>query len=242
MRRADRLFLLIQALRGRRSPRTARQLAEALEVSQRTIYRDVADLQRSGVPIEGEAGIGYVLRHGAEIPPLMFDRDEIEALVIGARFVGAFAGARLTHAAQRALIKIEAVLPTELKEQSERSRVYAPANHCRRQDGERMDRLHAAIASRNLVRFAYTREDGASSERTIEPICLAFWGHAWTLGAYCRLRQGFRNFRLDRIQELEVTDGIFADDPNRGLDRFLESLGTGPKADPRGGPSTQSAP
>jgi len=230
MRRADRLFLLIQALRGRRSHRTARQLADALEVSQRTIYRDVADLQRSGVPIEGEAGIGYVLRHGAEIPPLMFDRDELEALVIGARFVGAFAGARLTHAAQRALIKIEAVLPKDLKEQSERSRVYAPATRRRARDGERMDLLHAAIASRNLVHFAYTRADGTSSLRTIEPICLAFWGHAWTLGAYCRLREGFRNFRLDRIDELEISDEVFAEDESRGLARYLESTGAEPEA------------
>ncbi|MCA9658734.1 MAG: YafY family transcriptional regulator [Myxococcales bacterium] len=230
MRRADRLFLLIQALRGRRTPVTAGELARSLEVSARTIYRDVADLQRSGVPIEGEAGVGYVLRRGADIPPLMFDPEELEALVVGTRFVGAFAGERLTAAARRALIKIEAVLPAERRQQSERSRVYAPSSRRRARDGARMDRLHAAIAERNLVRFAYVREDGAASRREVEPICLAFWGHAWTLGAYCRLRRSFRNFRLDRIEELEISDERFAEDPERGLSAYLRSMEVDPEA------------
>jgi predicted DNA-binding transcriptional regulator YafY len=111
MRRADRLFLIIHALRGRRTALQARSLAQTLGVSQRTVYRDVADLQRSGVPIEGEAGVGYVLRKGSDIPPLMFTADELEALVVGTRFVRAFAGARLADSATTALLKIEAVLP-----------------------------------------------------------------------------------------------------------------------------------
>ena len=110
MRRADRLFLIIHSLRGRRSALPARQLAESLAVSLRTIYRDIADLQLSGVPIEGEAGVGYVLRKGSDIPPLMFNASELEALVVGTRFVRAFAGTRLAEAARSALIKIEAVL------------------------------------------------------------------------------------------------------------------------------------
>ena len=114
MRRADRLFLLIHALRGRRQAITAQHLAKTLAVSLRTVYRDVADLQRSGVPIEGEAGVGYVLRKGSDIPPLMFSPDELEALVVGTRFVRAFAGERLGESATAALLKIEAVLPPEL--------------------------------------------------------------------------------------------------------------------------------
>ncbi|MEZ4384050.1 MAG: YafY family protein [Nannocystaceae bacterium] len=224
MRRADRLFLLIQALRGRRTPITASELARSVEVSARTIYRDVADLQRSGVPIEGEAGVGYVLRRGADIPPLMFDPEELEALVIGSRFVRAFAGERLTAAARRALIKIEAVLPAERRRQSERSRVYAPPTRRTAEDRARMDRLHVAIAERCLVRFAYVREDGAASRREVEPICLAFWGYAWTLGAYCRLRRDFRNFRLDRIEALDVGEERFDDDPRRGLEAYMRSL------------------
>ena len=115
MRRADRLFLIIHALRGRRTALPARRLAETLAVSLRTVYRDVADLQVSGVPIEGEAGVGYLLRKGADIPPLMFNADELEALVVGTRFVRAFGGERLTQSAQAALLKIEAVLPPELR-------------------------------------------------------------------------------------------------------------------------------
>src|SRR5476651_1216492 len=126
MRRADRLFLLIHALRGRRRAVTARQLAATLGISPRTVYRDVADLQLSGVPIEGEAGIGYVLRKGSDIPPLMFTTDELEALVVGTRFVRAFAGTKLAEGAQTALMKIEAVLPPELRERSARTRIYAP--------------------------------------------------------------------------------------------------------------------
>src|SRR6478752_5950224 len=116
MRRADRLFLIIHALRGRRTALPARGLAGTLGVSLRTVYRDVADLQRSGVPIEGEAGVGYLLRKGSDIPPLMFQPDELEALVVGSRFVQAFAGERLSRAADAALLKINAVLPPELRE------------------------------------------------------------------------------------------------------------------------------
>src|SRR5450432_4687361 len=109
MRRADRLFLVIHALRGRRTALPARRLAETLGVSLRTVYRDVADLQLSGVPIEGEAGVGYVLRKGSDIPPLMFNADELEALVVGTRFVRAFGSSRLVTGARTALLKIDAV-------------------------------------------------------------------------------------------------------------------------------------
>jgi len=223
MRRADRLFLLIQALRGRRT-RTARSLAEDLGVSPRTIYRDVVDLQASGVPIEGEAGVGYVLRQGADIPPLMFDREELEALAIGVRFVGAFASDRLSAAARRALIKIEAVVPGEIRRLGERSRVFAPSTWRRHRDGVAMDQLHAAIAARRLCRFHYTRVDGEASEREVEPICLSFWGPSWTLGAFCRLRGEFRNFRLDRIRALVIAAETFEEDPARGLDAYLQAM------------------
>src|SRR5258708_8949302 len=115
MRRADRLFLIIHALRGRRTALPARRLGETLDVSLRTVYRDVADLQLSGIPIEGEAGVGYTLRRGSDVPPLMFTRAELEALVVGARFTEAFAGERLAAAARHALTKVEPVLPDDLR-------------------------------------------------------------------------------------------------------------------------------
>ena len=230
MRRADRLFLIIHQLRGRRAT-TARRLATALGVSLRTIYRDVADLQLSGVPIEGEAGVGYILRKGSDVPPLMFTREELEALVVGARFTEAFAGRRLGEAARHALVKIEAVLPEELRARSERSRILAPVVPSRRELRERLDRLHEAIDGRRVVRLDYASLAGAASRRDVEPLCLAFWGQVWTLGGWCRLREDFRNFRLDRMDGVEVLAEQATDDPARGLKAFLRSAGANPDAE-----------
>ncbi|HET7747154.1 MAG TPA: YafY family protein [Vicinamibacteria bacterium] len=227
MRRADRLFLIINALRGRRAV-PARRLADDLGVSVRTVYRDVADLQLSGVPIEGEAGIGYTLRRGSDIPPLMFTKDELEALVVGARFTRAFAGARLAAAATQALTKVEAVLPDDLRRRTERSRIIAPLVPRRAALRAALDVLHRAIDDGRVVRFAYEKEGGARSVRVAEPLCLAFWGQSWTLGAWCRSRADFRNFRVDRMDELAATDEPVSDDPARGLRAYLSSVGASP--------------
>lgn len=225
MRRADRLFLLINALQGRRTALPARRLSESLGVSLRTVYRDVADLQRSGVAIEGEAGVGYMLRKGSDIPPLMFDNDEIEALVVGIRFARAFAGTRLAAGAQTALLKIEAVLPEALRQRSEHSRIFAPEWRGERDGefGQLLDDLNVAITQRQVLRLAYRDEAGITSVRDIEPVCIVFWGGSWTLGAWCRLRHGFRQFRLDRIASNECTGETFVDDPVRGLDAFVRT-------------------
>jgi predicted DNA-binding transcriptional regulator YafY len=224
MRRADRLFLIIHALRGRRTALPSRGLAETLGVSQRTVYRDVADLQRSGVPIEGEAGIGYVLRKGSDIPPLMFQPDELEALVVGTRFVQAFAGERLSRAADTALLKINAVLPGDLRERSDRSRVFAPDFGQHAALKAHIDDIHAAIAEHRVVRLDYADEKGNGSTREIQPLCLAFWGGSWTLGAWCLLRRDFRNFRLDRIRTCEVTDVVFVETETNGFGAYLKAV------------------
>src|SRR5690348_8683671 len=168
MRRADRLFLIIHALQGRRTALPARRLAETLTVSLRTVYRDVADLQLSGVPIEGEAGVGYLLRKGSDIPPLMFTPEEMEALVVGTRFVRAFSGDKLAAGAQTALLKIEAVLPPELRERAARSRVFVPT---RRYEAKTrvIDVLHEAIAAHRVLRIEYRNEAAEASTREIEP-------------------------------------------------------------------------
>lgn len=226
MRRADRLFLIINALRGRRTALQARQLAEMLGVSLRTVYRDVADLQLSGVPIEGEAGVGYVLRKGSDIPPLMFTPDELESLVVGTRFVRAFAGEKLASGAQAALVKIEAVLPPELRERSSRTRIYAPIWR----DAEstafaaRIDELHGAIEAQHVLRLFYRDETGRESQREVEPLCLAFWGGKWTLGTWCRLRKDFRNFRPDRIERIENSGELFVSAPDRDLGSYLQAM------------------
>ena len=230
MRRADRLFLIIHALRGRRTALPARGLAQTLGVSLRTIYRDVADLQRSGVPIEGEAGVGYVLRKGADIPPLMFAADELEALVVGTRFVRAFGGERLGHAASAALLKINAVLPADLRERGRRTRIFAPALDNRIETSGAIDRLHAAIEARSVLRLDYRDKDDAPTLREVEPLCLSFWGGTWTLGAWCRLRRDFRSFRPDRIVAFEASGETFVDDPGRGIDAYLRKVGADPAA------------
>ncbi|WP_266168638.1 helix-turn-helix transcriptional regulator [Dyella subtropica] len=225
MRRADRLFLIIHALRGRRTALPARSLADTLGVSLRTVYRDVADLQLSGVPIEGEAGVGYVLRKGSDIPPLMFTADELESLVVGTRFVRAFAGEKLAGSAQAALLKIEAVLPPELRDRAARTRIYAPfwRDPNRTAFAVLIDRLNAAISESQVLRIDYADEAGRSSIREVEPLCLAFWGGAWTLGTWCRLREGFRNFRPDRIADCAITGERFGEVAGRDLDAYLES-------------------
>jgi predicted DNA-binding transcriptional regulator YafY len=227
VRRADRLFLIIHRLRGRRAV-PARRLADELGVSLRTVYRDVADLQVSGVPIEGEAGVGYTLRKGADIPPLMFTREELEALVVGSRFTQAFAGERLAAAARQALTKVEAVLPDDLRRRTERSRILAPRFPRRAEQRRRLDLLHAAIEEGRAVRFRYVREDGAASGRDAEPLCLAFWGQSWTLGAWCRMRTDFRNFRIDRMDEVEMLPDPVSTDPARGLRAYLAAIGGDP--------------
>lgn len=226
MRRADRLFLLVHALRGRRTALPARNLAEMLGISIRTVYRDIADLQLSGVPIEGEAGVGYVLHKSADIPPLMFTSDELEALVVGTRFVRAFAGERMAQNARAALMKIEAVLPGELRERSGETRVFAPIwrDQFQVRLSKRIDSLHAAIAGRQVLRIAYLDKSGNESEREVEPLCMAFWGGSWTLGAFCRLRLEFRSFRVDRIERLDAAGESFVSEGGRGLDEYLRSV------------------
>jgi predicted DNA-binding transcriptional regulator YafY len=227
MRRADRLFLIIHALRGRRTALPAHRLADTLGVSPRTIYRDVADLQRSGVPIEGEAGVGYLLRRGSDIPPLMFQADELEALIVGSRFVQAFAGERLSRAADTALLKIAAVLPEPLRDRSDRSRVFAPDWGQHAPLKAHIDELHAAIDAHRVVVLGYADEQGRTSDREIQPLCLAFWGGSWTLGAWCRLRGDFRNFRLDRIRGCATSGEVFVETAANGFAAYLRAAGAG---------------
>jgi len=223
MRRADRLFQIVQQLRGRRLT-TARHLADRLQVSERTIYRDVRDLQLSGVPIEGEAGVGYVLRKGFDIPPLMFDREELEALVVGARMVQAWGGATLSEAVTQALTKIEAVLPADRKRDIVRSRLFALHFHIPPNLAATVDQMREAINGRRLLRFEYVRQDGESSTRDVRPLALYFWGSVWTLAAWCELRDDFRSFRVDRISNPALLDGTFVEEPGKTLEDFISRV------------------
>jgi predicted DNA-binding transcriptional regulator YafY len=223
MRRADRLFRIVQLLRSGRL-QTARSLAEKLQVSHRTIYRDVQDLQLSGVPIMGEAGVGYTLRRDFDIPPLMFDREEIAALVLGARMVQAWGGMQLTEAANRAIRKIEAVLPVEVRERVDEILLYAPGFRASKELREKLDTLHNAAQERRIVLIAYTREDGQPSVRRVHPLALYFWGGTWTLAAWCEMRNDFRTFRVDRMQHLDGLDEIFTPKAGQMLSDYLRKI------------------
>lgn len=222
MRRADRLFQLVQLLRAR-PVTTAERLATELEVSPRTVYRDVADLIASGVPIEGEAGVGYALPRGFDLPPMMFDAEEIGALVLGARMVQAFGDEALAARAKSVLAKLEAVVPERL-----RKNFAKPEWHVwrglPRSVRDSVERWRRGIDERRKLRLVYTDGKGDESERLVRPLCLAFWGPVWTAGAWCELRRDFRNFRADRMRSVELTEHTFEHEPDKDLAAFLRAL------------------
>ena len=214
MRRADRLFRLVQLLRARRFA-TGEQIAAELGISKRTVYRDVADLQGSGIPIRGEAGVGYRLERGFELAPLIFTSDELEGLVLGARIVAAWGDAELAGAVKSAMTKVEAVLPDTLRRVVLETPFFAPGMPGASAMAGELGLLRRAIGERRLVHFRYAREDGAESERAARPLGLYFWGRKWTLAAWCELRSDYRSFRPDRMRDVELREQSF--DPADGI-------------------------
>jgi predicted DNA-binding transcriptional regulator YafY len=223
MRRADRLFQIVQHLRGRRLT-TAAQLAGWLQVSERTVYRDIRDLGVSGVPIAGEAGVGYRLRPGFDLPAIMFTMDEVEALVAGARMMEAWGGTALGSHARSAIAKIALALPAARREEIERTRLFAPGFLVPPGAAAGLETVRQAILQRCKLHIEYA--DGAQrvSIRTIEPLALNFWGTTWSIAAWCESREDFRVFRLDRIRRLVMGDEKFDEVPGRTLEDFLRSV------------------
>jgi predicted DNA-binding transcriptional regulator YafY len=220
MRRADRLFEIIQMLRARRFM-TAAQLADELEVSERTIYRDVSDLIVTGVPITGEAGVGYTLDRKFDLPPLMFNAEEIEALILGSSIVQSWADPDLASAAHSALTKIEAVLPEPLRVNIVESALFAPRIMPDTAVTSNLAITRRAVNDRYKLDFRYTRADGETTSRTVHPLGLFYWGYAWTLVAWCETRDDFRNFRLDRMEKLVRRDEKFEEVEGRSLNDFM---------------------
>ena len=220
MRRADRLFEIIQLMRRQKLVR-ARDLAEKLEVSERTIYRDVRDLVASRVPIEGEAGVGYALRQGYDLPPLMFDEQEIEALVLGARIVESWSDATLAEAAANVIAKVEAVVPERLRQQMAATALLAPARHFAEPISVDTGALRQALRRRRKIHLLYRDGEERLSERTVRPLALSFYGPVWLLAAWCELRADFRSFRLDRMARAEILDDAFGPERGKTLHDFL---------------------
>jgi predicted DNA-binding transcriptional regulator YafY len=198
MSRSERLLHLIQTLRRRRRPVSGQTLADELDVSIRTLYRDIATLQAQGAPIEGEAGLGYVLKPGFMLPPLMFGEIEVDAIVLGLRFVSQRGDADLSQAAADALAKIEAVLPEHLEDAAATSGLLVgPGNSG---ETKMLAIIRKAIRAEEKLHIAYVDKKGSATKRVVWPIAVGFFEAAETLAAWCETRRDFRHFRLDRIK------------------------------------------
>jgi predicted DNA-binding transcriptional regulator YafY len=204
MNRTERLFALMDALRRHRRPVTAASLADELKVSLRTIYRDVQVLIGLGAPIDGEAGLGYLLRPGFFLPPLMFSEDELEALVLGIRWVARQSDSALTQAATNALAKIAAASPKDLRDAMANTGLWV-ATIATTGTVADIKLVREAIRRERKLRIAYVAETGAATERAIWPIAMAYYERRQTVAAWCELRGAFRHFRTDRITALTAT-------------------------------------
>ena len=215
MRRADRLFDIIQMLRVARAPLTAAAIGNALEVTARTVYRDIAALQASRVPIEGEAGIGYVLRRGYDLPPLMFNADEMEAVLVGMRMLRRTGDPGLTAAADAVLGKLAAVVPETLRGRLDAPPFHVSASGAPEPAGIDLAAVRAAVRDARKLRIAYRDGDGVATERVIRPVAVEYYVEATLVCGWCELRQGYRHFRADRIEAAAVLDENFGQEAAR---------------------------
>ena len=215
MRRADRLFDIIQILRTVSRPVTAATLAEKLEVTVRTIYRDIAALQGSRVPIEGAPGLGYVMRRGFDLPPLMFTTEEIDAIAVGVRLLRRLRDRKLQEAAESVLGKLSAVVPQPLQSQLVAAPLYVSDGSAPEVTGVDPSQLRSAIRETRKLAITYVDEEGRHTQRTIWPIAMAYYVDVTLVGAWCELRNDFRHFRVDRILASDVLDERFSADSGR---------------------------
>lgn len=209
MSRAERLLDLIQILRRHRQPVSGQALAAELGVSLRTLYRDIATLQAQGAAIDGEAGIGYILRPGFMLPPLMFSEEEIEALVLGSRWVSRNADAALAAAARNALAKVAAVLPPDLREALDANTLLVGTGDPVAAGDAELPKIRLAIRGERKILITYRDRDESETSRTIWPFAVGFFDRARVVAAWCELRQDFRHFRTDRILALEPLEARY---------------------------------
>jgi predicted DNA-binding transcriptional regulator YafY len=221
MRRADRLFDIIQTLRTTAHPVTAAALADKLEVTVRTVYRDIAALQASRVPIEGAAGLGYVLRRGFDLPPLMFTTEEIDAIAVGARLVRRLRDPKLQAAAESVLGKLTEVVPQALCSHLAGTPYYVSEGSAPAAPGVDLSEVRAAIHDTRKLAIAYVDEDGRRTRRTVWPLAMAYYVDVTLIGAWCELRNDFRHFRIDRILSSQVLDDRFPAESGKLMAEWL---------------------
>jgi predicted DNA-binding transcriptional regulator YafY len=223
VRRADRLFQIVQHLRARRLT-TAAQLSGWLGISQRTVYRDIRDLSLSGVPVQGEAGVGYRIDRAYDLTPLMFTPDEVEAVVVGLRMAEAFAGPSLRAAARMALDKVALALPQQRRMEIEHPQLYAPTFHLDPRLGERVEMVRQSIAARRKLDISYRDKKEQESSRVLRPLGLYFWGTGWSLAAWCESRKDFRSFWLHKMTACAALEATFEMEHDKSLQEFLRSV------------------
>jgi predicted DNA-binding transcriptional regulator YafY len=221
MRRADRLFDIIQDLRAASSPRTAAALAAKLEVTVRTIYRDIATLQARRIPIEGEPGVGYVLRRGFDLPPLMFTTEEIEAIAVGTRMINRIRDPMLQRAAESVLSKLAVALPDRSGSYLVSPRFYMSEGSAQRATAVDLAEVRDAIRSSRKMHICYVDEHARRTRRIIWPIAMAYYVDVTLIGAWCELRSDYRNFRVERVATSEVLTERFSPDRGRLLTEWL---------------------
>jgi predicted DNA-binding transcriptional regulator YafY len=230
MRRSDRLFDIIQRLRTASQPTTAAALADELEVTPRTVYRDIATLQARRVPIEGAAGVGYILRKSFDLPPLNFTIDEIEAISVGVRMVSRLKDPALQQAAESVLAKVTVAVPDRLRPHIADAPIWVSPGMTPEADGADLAEVRAAIRDSAKLYISYADEQGRRTNRTIWPIAMAYYVDVTLIGAWCELRADYRNFRVERIVSSRVLDERFDQDNGR-LFREWSAL---PKEKPTG--------
>lgn len=222
-RRADRLFQIVQILRGRRLT-TAALLAERLEVSERTIYRDIRDLSFSGVPVEGEAGSGYRLMAGFDLPPLMLTHRESEALIAAIRLLHTWGGDLLSRELESAQEKVLAILPEESRRKAEQARIFAPDFGRLQHSRSAFDMIHRAVSTQQVLALHYRDEAGQLTWRDVQPLGIFFQGEFWLLVAWCERREDYRCFRVDRCLSITPLDRRFSECADRSLSDFLRKI------------------
>ena len=229
MSRSERLLDLVQTLRRHRRPVSGQTLAFELGISIRTLYRDIATLQGQGAPIEGEAGLGYALKPGFMLPPLMFTDEEIEAIVLGSRWVAKQPDNRLSRAATDALAKIAAVLPDDLREDLDATTLLV-GPRAEASEGIDLGAVRQAIRDERKLTITYNDAAGAGSERVVWPFALGFFDKVRVMVAWCEMRQGFRHFRTDRVARLDITGTRYPRRRQALLKEWRATLEETPKA------------
>lgn len=224
MRRADRLMKLVHYLRRMRRAVTAGKIADDFGVCKRTIYRDIQDLMNSGVPIFGEAGVGYVIDKKYHLPPVMFDPDELEAIGLGIAMVRNWTDEQFAGKADSAYEKIQAALPENLLMELQQLATYSMPSASKIPWEVSFSEVRECIRTKKKIKLSYVDLNERTTTRKVRPLSLVFFGPVWLLVAWCEMRRDFRSFRLDRIRELRVTGEFFRDEKGKTLQAYIDAM------------------